>query len=192
MHTQRHTPAEGVTSQVTASALPTSSIADGEQGKGGTVSSSMRWHRRGEGGHLPSSAGSEVNDAELGDEDHQQGQRKPTEHKAAQKRRLVSFRELVCGTNLMITQLRYKHKKPHRTHTPRQLLPSAEPLVVAPLSSMVSGLAHPHWGPEANNPTGLAHISSLGTVHSYLPVPCQQSHFGHSTSVHRSYETHLP
>jgi hypothetical protein len=73
MHTRIHTPAEGVTSQVTASALPTSSRADGERGKGGTVSSSMRCHGRGEGGHPPSSTGSEVNDAELGDEAHQQG-----------------------------------------------------------------------------------------------------------------------
>lgn len=80
----------------------------------------------------PHTAGSEVNDAELGDEGRQQGQEKPTEHKAARKRRRVSFRELVCGKGWMLTQLRYKHKKPHRTHTQRWLLPFAEPLVVAP------------------------------------------------------------
>lgn len=45
----------------------------------------------------------------------------------------------------------HKHTRPTRPHTLGWLLPSAEPLIAAPLSSVVSGLANPHRGPEANN-----------------------------------------
>lgn len=108
------------------------------------------------------------------------GRKKPTEHRAAHKRRLVSFWErtrMWNGASPMLAQLRDKHRKPHRTHTLTWLLPSAEPLVVAP--SQFNGLwaGKPTLGPRSKQhpekvcafPAGLAHGQVLG--HSpFLPA----------------------
>lgn len=85
---------------------------------------------------------------------------------------------LLLGTSmwnadLILTQLQDKHKEPHWTHTLKWLLPLTEPLVVSLLSSMVSRLAKPGWGPERS----VLSLLALPTVSSsYLPIPRQQSH----------------
>lgn len=112
----------------------------------------QRWHCalkhevpatvEGRGGHPCSTAGSEVNHAELGvgwgvgeGNDRQQGRRKPTEHKAAQKREETQLLPgtRVWNTDLILAQLQDKHKESHgtHTHTLKRLLPPTGPLGVS-------------------------------------------------------------
>lgn len=88
-------------------------------------------------------AGSEVNDAELGGKDHQQGQRKT--HRAqssteAEARLLLG--SFMWDRDLILTQRQYKHKKtPLDTHTEVAAATYRTSSHSVPLSSVISRLA---------------------------------------------------
>lgn len=109
--------------------------------------------------------------------------------------------ELVCGTDRMLTQRRYKHKKPHRTHSE----------VAAAICRATRSGPSVQWSLGWQTHIG-AQKQATPRASPCLPCwPCPpsapwacssptcQSHAGRatvssslSTSVHRSYETHLP
>lgn len=92
----------------------------------------------------------------------------------------------------ILTQLQDKHEEPHWTHTLKWLLPPTEPLGSVPFSvqwslgwqSQVgaqSSLCFPCWPCPPPAPPACPSHASRATISSSL-----------STSVHRSYESHLP